>query len=35
MNEILVPIAIILSLGVDILVIIALISLIRFLHKES
>ncbi|OQM70200.1 hypothetical protein B5785_0664 [Bifidobacterium longum subsp. infantis] len=35
MNEILVPIAIILSLGVDILVIIALISLIRFLHKKS
>ncbi len=35
MNEILVPIAIILSLGVDILGIIALISLIRFLHKKS
>lgn len=35
MNEILVPIAIILSLGVDILVIITLISLIRFLHKKS
>lgn len=35
MSEVLVPIAIILSLGVDVLGIVALISLIRFLHKKN
>lgn len=35
MSEILVPVVIILSLGVDVLGIVALVLLIRFLHNRS